>query len=109
MARKNRPAFSNLQKRVFDLVKKIPRGKVTTYKIIAQKLGNPGLARAIGNTLNKNRDLKAIPCYRVVKSNGEIGGYRAGKIQKTNLLKKDRIKIKDGRIRDLNFYLWTKT
>ncbi len=73
---------------VYKIVKKIPRGKVLTYKQIAQKVGRPAAYRAVGNILNKNRDPK-IPCHRVICSDGKLGGYNKGIIIKKVLLKKE--------------------
>ncbi len=70
------------------MVKTIPKGKVLTYKQVAQKIGRPKAFRAVGNALSKNHDLQ-IPCHRVVKSNGEIGGYNKGMVKKRVLLKKE--------------------
>ena len=74
------------QKRVYEAVKRIPRGEVRTYKQIAQAIGCPKAYRAVGNALNKNPDLKTIPCHRVVRSDGKIGGYRFGSSKKKTLL-----------------------
>lgn len=91
-----KPTIS-FQEKVYKVVKQIPREKVLTYKEVAVKLGNPGLARAVGNALNKNRNPK-VPCHRVIKSNGEIGGYRYGTNRKIYLLRKEGIIIKNGKI-----------
>jgi len=61
--------MTQFEARVYQIVKKIPKGKVLTYKQVAEKLGNKNLARAVGNALNKNRDLR-VPCRRVIKSDG---------------------------------------
>ena len=83
---------------VYEIVKKIPKGKVTTYGIIARKLGvHP---RAVASALKKNFN-KSIPCHRVVYSNGKVGGYNRGISNKVKLLKKEEIGIKNGRI--INF------
>jgi len=71
---------------VYEAVKRIPRGEVRTYKQIAQAIGCPKAYRAVGNALNKNPDLKTIPCHRVVRSDGKIGGYRFGSSKKKTLL-----------------------
>lgn len=89
------------QKKVYEVCKLIPKGKVTTYKIVAEKLKIKAY-RAIGNALRKNKDI-SVPCHRVVKSDGTVGGYE-GKInnkKKIVLLKKEGIKIKNNKI--LNF------
>lgn len=77
---------------VFEKTKLIPKGKVTTYKIIALAIGKPRAARGVGNALNKNCDSK-IPCHRVVRSDGAVGGYNKGTAAKIELLKKEGIKI----------------
>jgi len=79
------------------VVKKIPEGKVLTYKIVAKLAGSPLAWRVVGNILNKNRDPK-IPCHRVIKSNGEIGGYNQGIKKKIALLGKEGLKIKNKRV-----------
>ncbi len=82
------------QKKVHEAVKKIPRGKVLSYKQVARLAGKPKAWRAVGNILNKNRDVK-IPCHRVIKSYGKVGGYRYGPKRKTSLLKKEGMIIKN--------------
>jgi O-6-methylguanine DNA methyltransferase len=76
---------TNFQKRVFDVVRKIPYGKTMTYKNVAEKAGRPKAFRAVGNILNKNYDPK-IPCHRVIRADGKLGGYNRGIIQKQKLL-----------------------
>lgn len=80
--------MTEFQKKVYDVVKKIPCGEVLTYKQVAIKLGNAHLARAVGNVLNKNRD-KKVPCHRVIRSDGSPGGYREGAKKKVLLLTKE--------------------
>lgn len=86
------------------MTKKIPKGKVTTYKEIAKMIGKPKAARGVGRALNKNKN-KNIPCHRVVKSNGEVGGFNQGKEKKIKKLKKEGIEIIEGKI-DLKKYLF---
>lgn len=78
----------NFQKQVYRVVKKIPSGKVITYKEVAKAIGRPRACRAVGNALNKNTDPE-IPCHRVIQSDGSIGGYRKGTEKKIKLLKKE--------------------
>jgi methylated-DNA-[protein]-cysteine S-methyltransferase len=78
--------------KVLREVKKIPKGKVSTYKEIAQKSGSPKSWRVVGNILNKNRNPN-IPCHRVIRSDGKIGGYNKGEKKKREILKKERIEI----------------
>lgn len=81
------------RERVFEIVKKIPQGKVLTYKQVAKKAKSPKAWRAVGNILKTNQNPE-IPCHRVIRSNGKIGGYNRGKKEKINLLKKEGFKIK---------------
>jgi len=73
---------------VYKVVKKIPKGKVLTYKQVAEKVGRPKAYRAVGNILNKNFDPN-IPCHRVIKSDGKLGGYNRGVKAKTKVLKEE--------------------
>ena len=84
--------FTEFQKKVYRVVKKIPKGKVMTYKQVARALGKPRAYRAVGNVLNKNIDLK-IPCHRVIRSDGSVGGYRQGIKKKIELLRKEGLEI----------------
>ena len=71
---------------VYDILLRIPEGKVTTYGDIAKVLGRPGSSRVIGRILNKNPNPIVVPCHRVVMSDGSIGGYAFGKARKKELL-----------------------
>ena len=72
--------------KVLAVVAKIPKGRVLTYKEVARRAGRPRAYRAVGNILNKNYDPK-IPCHRVIRSDGTVGGYNWGVKKKTELLK----------------------
>ncbi|WP_421077445.1 MGMT family protein [Methanothermococcus sp. Ax23] len=89
----------------YNLVKKVPKGKITTYKEIAEALGTNGY-RAVGNVLNKNPNLITVPCHRVVKSNGEVGGYVEGIERKIELLRSEGIPIKDNKVIDFEKYFF---
>lgn len=65
--------------RVYQITKKIPKGKVATYGQIARLVGNPKAARAVGTCLMKNPDISGTPCHRVVGRDGSLFGYSAGK------------------------------
>jgi len=93
-------------KKVLELTKKIPNGKLTTYKIIAKKLKTKAY-RAVGNALNKNTQPIIIPCHRVVKTTGEIGGYSKGIKNKIKLLEKEGIKIRDNKIENFEKVLFS--
>ena len=88
------------KEKVLRLTKRIPKGSVTTYKIIAEKL-NTHAYRAVGTALHNNKKPITIPCHRVVNSDGFIGGYAKGIEQKIKLLKKEGINIKNKKI--INF------
>lgn len=74
--------------KVFEVVKKIPKGKTLTYKEVAAKAGSPKAYRAVGNIISKNYDL-AIPCHRVIRSDGGLGGYNRGLKKKHAILQKE--------------------
>lgn len=78
-------------KKVYDIVKKIPQGKVLTYKEVAKRAGNDKASRAVGNILNKNFD-PLIPCHRVIRSDGKLGGYNKGSERKKEILTKEGYK-----------------
>ena len=75
--------------KVFAVVSKIPKGKTLTYKQVAKLAGSPNAYRAVGNIISKNYDPK-IPCHRVVRSDGGMGGYNRGVENKIKLLKKEK-------------------
>ena len=95
--------MSQFSERVLKFTSKIPRGKVTTYSEIARALGKPNASRAVGNALARNEKPDIIPCYRVVCSDGSVGGYSSGAEGKICRLRKDGIEIKKGKI-DLKKY-----
>ncbi len=80
-------SFAN---RVEEAVGKIPRGKAVSYKEVAKLAGKSNDYRAVGNILNKNRDPK-IPCHRVIRSDGKIGGYNKGTKEKTKRLSREGV------------------
>ena len=82
--------ITKFQKRVYSVVKEIPEGKTLSYKEVAKLAGFPPAWRAVGNVLNKNYDSE-IPCHRVIKSNGEVGGYNHGIQKKIALLEEEGI------------------
>jgi len=87
----------SFKERVLKVVKEIPRGKVLTYKKVAELAKNPRAFRAVGNILNKNRSPK-IPCHRVIRSDGKVGRYNRGVKQKILLLRKENVKLENGKI-----------
>jgi len=83
---------------VLEYIKKIPKGKLTTYANIAKAIGHPGAARAVGNALNKNPWAPKVPCHRVVKSNGAIGGYAQGVKTKVKYLGQEGVIVRQGKV-----------
>jgi len=96
--------MTNFRQRVYEVVKNIPRGKVMTYRQIGEKM-NSKAYQAIGQALKNNPDPSNIPCHRVIRSSGEIGGY-FGHIdddlskKKEELLKDEGVKIVNGKVID---------
>lgn len=92
-------------KRIYEAVKKIPKGHEATYGQIAEMAGNPRMSRAVGNALHKNPDPLHIPCFRVVNSKGELAGafaFGGGKAQ-AELLREDGVEVVNGKV-DLEKY-----
>lgn len=90
----------NLDEKIYKKLLEVPKGKITTYGELAKAVGFTNGQRAVGKIMNKNPYPVIIPCHRVVKSNGHIGGYAYGEEIKKNMLKKEGIKIKDDKILD---------
>jgi len=85
---------------VYDLLRKIPAGKVTTYGALAKALGNPSASRIIGRILGQNPNPIKVPCHRVVMSDGKLGGYAYGTAKKRELLEKEGLYFTNGIISD---------
>ncbi|MDP3987492.1 MAG: MGMT family protein [Nanoarchaeota archaeon] len=106
----------SFNERCYALLRRVPLGKITTYKALAQALGTKAY-RAVGNAMNKNpysarKILKSlspeaslVPCHRVIKSDGTLGGFAYGSAEKTKLLKSEGVEIFEGKI-DLNKYFF---
>ncbi len=97
--------MSEFQARVLKLVMIVPKGKVTTYKEIARAMSRPRAYRAVANALARNPQPLKIPCHRVVKSNGEVGGYKFGPKRKARLLLEEGVRVKGTKI-NLGEYLF---
>ncbi len=87
----------SFSERCYELLKKVPKGKITTYKEIARALKTKAY-RAVGNAMNKNPYAPKVACHRVVNSNGEVGGFESGTKKKIEMLKREGIKIKNNKI-----------
>tara|TARA_B100000700_G_C14307630_1_gene517829 strand:+ start:255 stop:527 length:273 start_codon:yes stop_codon:yes gene_type:complete len=87
--------FTKFQLKVWACTQKIPTGKVKTYKEVAKDIGKPLSYRAVANALAKNPFAPEVPCHRVIRSDGSLGGYsgRGGVKMKKLLLKKEGISL----------------
>jgi len=92
----------NLDRRVYKKLCKVPKGKITTYGELAKAVGLKNGQRVIGRIMNKNPYPVIVPCHRVVKSDGKIGGYAYGEKPKTKMLIREGLKIKNGKIVDFD-------
>lgn len=101
-SQKTRNDISVFQAQVYTAVQKISRGRVATYGNIARMIRKPTCARAVGNALNRNI-FSNVPCHRVVRSNGAVGGYAWGSLDKVALLRAEGIVIVNNYI-DLKIY-----
>jgi O-6-methylguanine DNA methyltransferase len=75
--------------RVFSIVRRIPKGRTMSYREVAAKAGRPRAYRAVGNILNANYDPE-IPCHRVIRSDGTVGGWNRGRKLKEKILAKEK-------------------
>ena len=84
---------TNFQIKVWNYLKKIPKGKVKTYLEVAKAIGKPRAFRAVANAIAKNPYPPKIPCHRVIRSNGTIGGYsgKGGLRKKRQLLRSEKV------------------
>jgi len=92
-------------KRIYEAVKRIPKGRVATYGQVAEMAGNPRMSRAVGNALHKNPEPGIIPCHRVVDSKGRLAGEFAfgGAGAQAKLLEAEGVAVTDGFV-DLKLY-----
>ena len=93
---KNKTEF---ERTVLVVTFKIPKGKVSTYKRIAEKIGRPRAYRAVGNALRKNPLAPIVPCHRVVRFDGRFGGEKKGAESRRNVLRKEGVPIKNDKVR----------
>jgi O-6-methylguanine DNA methyltransferase len=95
------------QQKVWDALRQIPRGRVTTYGEIARYLGTEGV-RAVGTAVGKNPDAPEVPCHRVVPSTGKIGNYSGGEglPTKVALLMEEGVKVVQGYVVDFDQKFW---
>ncbi len=94
--------MNSFNERCYALLRNVPKGKVTTYKELARAMKSKGY-RAVGNAMNKNPYAPHVPCHRVVKSNGELGGFAWGPSKKKSMLEAEGIPVINNTI-DLKSY-----
>ncbi len=90
----------NLFEYTYDLVRQIPSGKISSYGAVANALGDRVASRAVGHVMNQNPDADTMPCFKIVHSDGRLGGFGLGIKDKIRRLRKDGIQVKDGWIVD---------
>ena len=90
-----------LQEKVYKKLLEVPKGKVTTYGELAKAIGLKNGQRVIGRIMSKNPYPVIVPCHRVIKSDGKIGGYAWGEKVKAKMLSNEGIRIKNGKILDV--------
>lgn len=88
------------EEKVWRACARVPRGRVTTYAEIARAIHAPRAARAVGNALNASPGMPRVPCQRVVKASGELGGFARGSAKKKKLLKREGVKVIRGKLKD---------
>lgn len=84
---------SDFDRKVWTAIEEIPYGGIRTYKWVAEKIGKPGATRAVGSALARNPIPVIIPCHRVIRSDGGLGGFSGGIEWKVNLLALEGIKV----------------
>lgn len=94
--------MKSFNERCYEILRKVPTGKVTSYRAIARVL-NTKAYRAIGNAMNKNPYSPRVACHRVVKSSGEVGGFASGTENKIKMLQSEGINVQEGKV-DLEKY-----
>ena len=96
----------NIQQKILKKLLEVPKGQITTYGELAKSVGLKNGQRTVGKIMNKNPYPVIIPCHRVVMSTGKIGGYAYGENVKINMLSSEGVKIKNGKIVDMENTLY---
>ena len=84
---------------VYVATYRIPKGKISTYKRIAEKIGRPRAYRAVANALHKNPLSPVVPCHRVVSSDGSFGGEKEGASWRRKMVQKEKVPIEKGKVK----------
>ena len=98
--------MTKFQSECYEALKKVPKGKVITYAGIARMVGRPKAHRAVGSAMNKNPYAPQVPCHRVVKSNGDLGGFATDIKVKIKRLQKEGVVVSDNKIVDFQSTLF---
>lgn len=81
---------TEFQRRVYRAVCRIPAGQTRSYRWVAERIGRPAAARAVGQALHRNPFAPVVPCHRVIRSDGSLGGFAGGQAKKRRLLEAER-------------------
>jgi len=98
--------MTKFQSECYEALKKVPKGKVITYAGLARMVGRPRAHRAVGSAMNKNPYAPQVPCHRVVKSNGDLGGFATDIKVKIKRLQKEGVVVSDNKIVDFQSTLF---
>jgi methylated-DNA-[protein]-cysteine S-methyltransferase len=105
---------SSFRERVYRTLRAVPRGRVTTYAALACAAGYPRAARAVGSALNANPFIasslpagRRVPCHRVVRSDGSVGGFVHGTREKVRMLRREGVVVRRGTV-DLRRFGWRR-
>lgn len=96
---------TSFSSKCYSLLRKVPRGKITTYKALAEAMGTKAY-RAVGTAMNKNPYAPEVPCHRVVNSDGRVGGFAHGTKKKIEMLRREGIPIKNNRVENMERFLY---
>lgn len=98
--------MTSFQSQCYEALKKVPRGKVITYGGLAEMIGMPKAHRAVGSAMNKNPFAPKVPCHRVVKSNGDLGGFSIDTKVKIKRLQEEGVMVSNNKIVDFKSILF---
>ena len=98
--------MTRFQSDCYEALKKVPQGKVITYAGLARMIGRPKAHRAVGSAMNKNPYAPQVPCHRVVKSNGDLGGFATDIEVKIKRLQEEGVMVSDNKIVDFRSTLY---
>ena len=101
--------MTKFQSECYEALKKVPKGKVITYAGLAREIGKPKAHRAVGNAMNKNPFAPKVPCHRVVKSNGELGGFADDINVKIKRLHEEGVDVQNNKIVNFKSILFSES